>query len=433
MHNYAAPHPGRFGMLCAGLLLSACGGGGASGPEPTPNRAPAFTSAGAVTVTVTTQDLSPAYTATATDADGDVVRFTISGGADAARFAIDPSTGALNFADQPTQGGDANGDDVYELTLDASDGNGASARLSLTITVEDAAPGLRFVDEVFSDVDEQINVVYAAGVEGDEGFVDLAMDIYAPSGDTTTNRPVMLVVHGGGFVAGSRMDVTDVARAFARRGYVAAAIDYRLIATTPVTETVLLEGGLRATHDLYGAVRHFRSDALGPNTLGIRNDAILVTGFSAGAVMAIGAATADALDSFADPRVTDYLAANGGLFGSVGPNPNTDAQIQGALAFSGAIRDLDTIDERSAVLYAAHNANDPVVPCETAGEGSSSTGLVVSGSCAVIRRYEAVGANGELFLAAEPDGHVSFTAAESATIFTEATRLFLTSILTPDP
>ena len=51
----------------------------------------------------------------------------------------------------------------------------------------------------------------------------------------------------------------------------------------------------------------------------------------------------------------------------------------------------------------------------------------------MIRRYEAVGANGELFLAAEPDGHVSFTAAELATIFTEATRLFLTSILTPDP
>ena len=104
---------------------------------------------------------------------------------------------------------------------------------------------------VFGEVDVQPNVVYAAGVEGDEGFIDLSMVIYTPAGDTATDRPVMLVVHGGGFVAGA-LDVAAVARAFARRGYVAAAIDYRLIATTPVTETVLLEGGLRATHDLYG-------------------------------------------------------------------------------------------------------------------------------------------------------------------------------------
>ena len=423
----------RFAMLCMGGLLSGCGGGGSSAPAPvsTPNRAPAFSSA--ATATVTTQAFSPAYTATATDADSDALRFTISGGADAALFSIDAITGALSFTDPPTQGGDANGDSVYEVILDASDGKGGAARLPVAITVRDPAEGERFVELVFGKVDVQPNVVFAAGVEGDEGFIDLAMDIYTPAGDTATDRPVMLVVHGGGFVAGARSDVAAVARAFARRGYVAAAIDYRLIATTPVTETVLLEGGLRATHDLYGAVRHFRSDALGPNTLGIRSDAILVTGFSAGAVMAIGAATADALDSFADPRVTDYLEANGGLFGSVGPNPNTDAQIQGALAFSGAIRDLDTIDEQSAVLYAAHNANDPVVPCETAGEGSSSSGLVVSGSCAVIRRYEAVGANGELFLAAEPDGHVSFTAAETATIFTEATRLFRASVLEPSP
>jgi len=430
MYREFARSAGRLAAPLAGALLIACGGGGSSSaPEPAPNRVPAFSSAAAVTISE--QDFSPAYTAMAADADGDDLRYAISGGADASLFTIDPTTGALSFADPPTLGGDADGDDVYEVTLSASDGNGGSATLSVAITVQNAVPGVRFVEEIFTEVDEETNVVFAAGVEGDNGFVDLAMDIYTPAGDTATDRPVMLVAHGGGFVAGSRAEVADIARSFARRGYVAAAIDYRLIGTTPVTDTVLLEGGLRATHDLYAAVRHFRSDALGANTFGIRSDAILVTGVSAGAVMAMSAATLDTLDSFADARVADYFAANGGVFGMVGPNPNTNSEIQGALALSGAVLDLGTIDARSAVLYAAHNQNDPIVPCETAGEGSSSSGLVVSGSCAVIRAYDAVGATGSLFLAAEPDGHVAFTASETETIFTEATTLFRTDILAP--
>src|SRR5436190_16698936 len=40
--------------------------------------------------------------------------------------------------------------------------------------------------------------------------------------------PAVVLVHGGGFVDGSRQDLAAVAEAFARRGYVAVTIDYQL-------------------------------------------------------------------------------------------------------------------------------------------------------------------------------------------------------------
>ncbi|KRA83150.1 hypothetical protein ASD76_03505 [Altererythrobacter sp. Root672] len=81
------------------------------------------------------------YTATASDANGDAVTFSISGGADAALFQV-TGAGALSFRvppdfEAPT---DANGDNVYEVTLAASDGR-ASSSLALRITVTDATTG----------------------------------------------------------------------------------------------------------------------------------------------------------------------------------------------------------------------------------------------------------------------------------------------------
>ena len=61
----------------------------------------------------------------ATDTDGDVVSYAIAGGADAARFVINAQTGALSFIAAPNfeAAGDADGNNVYELLVGASDGS----------------------------------------------------------------------------------------------------------------------------------------------------------------------------------------------------------------------------------------------------------------------------------------------------------------------
>ena len=124
--------------LC--FALAGCGGGGGGGGGPGgANTAPVFTSAGAVSVPENAG--GTIYTATATDAQGDPVSFAIAGGADAAQFQITPA-GALAFVAAPDfeVPADVDADNVYDLTLSASDGS-AQATLSLKVTVTDETGG----------------------------------------------------------------------------------------------------------------------------------------------------------------------------------------------------------------------------------------------------------------------------------------------------
>ena len=63
-----------------------------------------------------------AYTAVATDGDGDDLTYSLSG-TDAALFTIDPNTGEVRFIAAPDfeDPGDIGGDNVYDITVTASD------------------------------------------------------------------------------------------------------------------------------------------------------------------------------------------------------------------------------------------------------------------------------------------------------------------------
>lgn len=128
------------GVALLAILPVACSGGGSNSPAPA-NRAPTFNSAASATVAENTTGVF--YNAAATDADGDTIAYSISGAADSARFSL-TGAGALSFLaapdfEAPT---DANADNVYEVTLQASDG-ALTASLALRVTVTDAAENFR--------------------------------------------------------------------------------------------------------------------------------------------------------------------------------------------------------------------------------------------------------------------------------------------------
>lgn len=57
----------------------------------------------------------------------------------------------------------------------------------------------------------------------------LAVDVYLPDGDMPARgRRALLLVHGGGWAAGDRTELRDLARLAAREGVVALSMDYRL-------------------------------------------------------------------------------------------------------------------------------------------------------------------------------------------------------------
>lgn len=76
-------------------------------------------------------------TVTSTDIDGGTPSYSIVGGVDAARFSINSSTGVLTFSTAPDYEApaDSGGNNVYDVTVQASDGAGGTDTQALAITI----------------------------------------------------------------------------------------------------------------------------------------------------------------------------------------------------------------------------------------------------------------------------------------------------------
>ena len=127
------------------------------------DNAPVFTSPATASVE---ENQTAAYTAVATDADGDPLTYSLSG-TDAALFTIDPATGEVNFNEAPDveDPDDANGDNVYDIIVTASDNTGGTIdtnqAVAITVTgVNDNAPV--FTSPATASVEENQTAAYTA-------------------------------------------------------------------------------------------------------------------------------------------------------------------------------------------------------------------------------------------------------------------------------
>ncbi len=130
----------------------------------------------AVTVTSGTaftlaENATTVTTVTASDIDGDTVFFSIAGGADAALFAIDAATGALTFVAAPNfeAPGDVGGENVYDVTVAASDGTFTDTR-ALSVTVGNANEAIAITSGsafVVAENGTQVSTVTANDLDSD--------------------------------------------------------------------------------------------------------------------------------------------------------------------------------------------------------------------------------------------------------------------------
>jgi len=100
------------------------------------NEAPSVTSGGSASFAENAT--GTVYTATGTDPEGSTLNFTL-GGTDAARFNINAATGAVYFEASPDfeAPADAGANNVYDITVTASDGSLKSTAKAVAITVTD--------------------------------------------------------------------------------------------------------------------------------------------------------------------------------------------------------------------------------------------------------------------------------------------------------
>lgn len=218
---------------------------------------------------------------------------------------------------------------------------------------------LRYEDEVFAEV--------AVHTEVYSQPYGLQMDVYQPVGDSKTDRPVVVLAHGGGFVGGFRNNpaMVRLGQNLAKRGYVAVSITYRL---APSFQSVLdsnmaADMVMKAIGDARAAVRYLRKTvAEDGNPLGINPDAIFMGGNSAGAVLAIHVGFLSENDSL-EPFFQTAMQANGGFQGN-GGNAGYSSEVKAVFNLAGGIARTRWIDAGDVPSLHFHGVDDDIVPYE---------------------------------------------------------------------
>lgn len=223
-----------------------------------------------------------------------------------------------------------------------------------------------------SDISAALNVGFGAAMRWPAQVMDtLRMDIYYPSADADplTKRPFIMLIHGGAFLGGSRDEMRPMAEAFARRGFVAATMSYRLGWDCPPESGLLIcafcsseaeklkVAAYRSVQDGRAAMRFIAAHA---DDYGIDADALFIGGTSAGAIAAIH--TAYLSQAAADAFCPDCVDAVGTLDGVVNTLSN-DFSIKGVINNCGAVVGLDILAADSNIpVISFHDENDCIVP-----------------------------------------------------------------------
>ncbi len=123
------------------------------------------------------------------------------------------------------------------------------------------------------------------------GTTPITMSVFKPEGWKATDKhPVMVLVHGGAWVAGDDKVFLPHARYFASRGFLAVSINYRLVtADGPSVGDCLA--------DCKSAIRYIRANA---DKLGINPDQVAAMGDSAGGHLVAALACCSGFDDPAD-------------------------------------------------------------------------------------------------------------------------------------
>jgi hypothetical protein len=234
---------------------------------------------------------------------------------------------------------------------------------------------VRYLDQIFAQADVTTDIVYGSALDYQGNSVDLKADIYTPLGDTVTRRPIVILMHGGFFLAGSKQDpeMDLMCRDFAKRGYVAISIQYRLGANlfAPDLEEEFSKAAIRAVQDLKGAIRFFRESADSLNPYGIEGQVVFTGGYSAGAIAAIHAGYLTSSDNL-EPWLNTAIQDLGGLEGSIG-NMNYSSNTYGIINLSGGIFELGFIQGTDPLMASVHGDQDGTVPYDS---GTVSLGAV---------------------------------------------------------
>jgi acetyl esterase/lipase len=230
-----------------------------------------------------------------------------------------------------------------------------AAYISIVCALLPAAPSTAAGVETISGV-----VYGSAQVNAPEADASqLLLDLYRPASRSRARRPIVVIIHGGGFTHLSRADpgVVRVAGSLAALGVVVASIDYRVAGQEPVPServaplvAALPAGPLSsavavAVDDALTAIDYLRAHA---KELRIDMHRLGLVGSSAGAITADHVAYV--LDDYhiERPKIRFVASLWGGILVPSPEGPGTDP--------------ADQLEHGEAPLFAVHGDADTTVP-----------------------------------------------------------------------
>ncbi len=210
--------------------------------------------------------------------------------------------------------------------------------------------GDRYKQEIFSSVQVSRDLQYGQATNVVTGKNEkLRLDLYEPKGDTESSRAAMVLIHGGGFTKGSKesQTIVELAKRFAKRGYVTVSINYRLVKDkVTFNDTArVIQAVTQAYQDAKAAIRWLRKKA---QDYRIDENKIAVGGVSAGAITALHAAY-------------EEDEGNSG-------NSGYSSEVAVAISVAGALVDDNIMGGGEAPFIAFHGYIDPIVPYQQAVE-----------------------------------------------------------------
>ena len=321
----------------------------------------------------------------------------------------------------------------------------------------------RYLEETFDNVTIESDVIYAnnisilpalAGLP--PAATDLACDIYHPTGDTITNRPVIIIAHTGSFLppvingqaTGNKNDSSLVEQCvrWAKKGYVAVAFNNRLgwnpTSTDQNTRTsTLIQASYRGIQDARSMIRFMRHSQANGNPYRIDGSKIVMGGQGTGGYLSLGVATLDTSAKLFLPKFLDlsdpanpvpYVIPQvfGNIWGTdMGYIPVTDSagnsvvdstgnpimapfslpnhvgyssEISLAFNMGGALADISWLDAGDVPIVSFHCNNDPYAPIDTGDIIVPSTGdfVVEAMGSRTVQYYSNLYGNNDIFVQA---------------------------------
>ena len=331
---------------------------------------------------------------------------------------------------------------------------------TLIISAISADAQMRYLDDIFTNVTVTSDVQFAenisilpailSGGANPPALTPILCDIYEPTGDNLTDRPVVILAHTGSFLpqvingqpTGDKTDFSIVEQCtrWARKGYVAVAMNNRLgwnptSTDQDVRTSTLLQAAYRGIQDAKAMVRFLRkTEDIDGNPYGINPNQIALGGQGTGAYISLGYATLDTVGDITpwqeiyltkffnlttmqpyvyppffgnyDGTDSTYLPIYDTLGNLIGqmpwniPNwPSYSNDINMAFNIGGALADSSWLEAGDVPMVSFHCTKDPYAPYANGDVIVPTTGdfvVEVQGSY-IVQKHQAMYGNNAVF------------------------------------